>query len=199
MIDIQNKERLVIVGYQEATITNDFISIISEELDKSRITVINPKDLIPNSDVAYIISITRDINERKKVIDKLAGYTFATFVHNSVVRPENCIIGEGTFISPFSSIFYNATLSSHCIIGPYSMISHNAVVGTGSIIHPGVMIAGGSQIGNFCLLGIRSTIIDKITICDNVFVGAGALVTKNIIESGNYIGTPCRKVPHETN
>jgi len=196
---MQNKERLVIVGYSEATITNEFISLISEELDKSHITVVNPKDLIPNSDVAYIISITRDINERKEVIDKLADYTFATFVHNSVVRYENCIIGKGTFIAPFCSIFYNATINSHCIIGPYSMISHNAVVGIGSIIHPGVMIAGGSQIGNLCLLGIRSTVIDKITICDNVFVGANALVTKNITEPGNYVGTPCRKVLNATN
>jgi UDP-3-O-[3-hydroxymyristoyl] glucosamine N-acyltransferase len=56
------------------------------------------------------------------------------------------------------------------------------------------MIAGSTNIGKYCLLGIRSTVIDKLEICDNVVVGAGSLVTKNITAPGNYVGSPARKV-----
>ena len=32
-----------------------------------------------------------------------------------------------------------------------------------------------------------------IQICDNVVIGAGSVVTKNILESGKYAGNPLRK------
>ena len=44
----------------------------------------------------------------------------------------------------------------------------------------------------FC--GAGSTVIDHISICDNVMIGAGAVVVKDIMESGTYVGIPARKV-----
>ena len=34
----------------------------------------------------------------------------------------------------------------------------------------------------------------SIQICDNVVIGAGSVVTKNILESGKYAGNPLRKI-----
>jgi UDP-N-acetylbacillosamine N-acetyltransferase len=43
-----------------------------------------------------------------------------------------------------------------------------------------------------CLSG--SVLIDKISVCDDVIIGAGSVVIKNITESGTYVGNPARKV-----
>jgi serine acetyltransferase len=43
-------------------------------------------------------------------------------------------------------------------------------------------------------IGIGTIVSDRITICNNVQTGAGAVVVKNISESGVYIGIPAQKI-----
>jgi acetyltransferase-like isoleucine patch superfamily enzyme len=46
-------------------------------------------------------------------------------------------------------------------------------------------------IGNHVSIGTNSTIL-PVTICDNVVIGAGSVVTKNITISGIYAGNPAK-------
>ena len=48
-----------------------------------------------------------------------------------------------------------------------------------------------TKIGNNVLIGSNSTIL-PVTICDNVVIGAGAVVTKNINKPGVYFGNPAK-------
>jgi acetyltransferase-like isoleucine patch superfamily enzyme len=48
-------------------------------------------------------------------------------------------------------------------------------------------------IGNNVSIGSNATIL-PINICDNVVIGAGAVVTKNITEAGIYAGNPAKKL-----
>ena len=42
-------------------------------------------------------------------------------------------------------------------------------------------------------IGSNTTIL-PVNICDNVVIGAGAVVTKNITEPGVYVGNPAKKI-----
>ena len=88
-------------------------------------------------------------------------------------------------------------------IGHYGMIvvHANAHVGKNCRILEGVNIGAknGSQnaavIGNNCYIGSGAKIIGEITIADDVAIGAGAVVTKDIIEPGTtWAGVPARKI-----
>jgi acetyltransferase-like isoleucine patch superfamily enzyme len=48
-------------------------------------------------------------------------------------------------------------------------------------------------IGDNVCIGSNSTIL-PVRICDDVVIGAGSVVTKNILESGKYAGNPVRKL-----
>ena len=48
-----------------------------------------------------------------------------------------------------------------------------------------------TRIGNHVSVGTNATIL-PVTICDHVVIGAGAVVTKDITESGIYAGNPAR-------
>jgi acetyltransferase-like isoleucine patch superfamily enzyme len=48
-----------------------------------------------------------------------------------------------------------------------------------------------TRIGNGVSIGTNATIL-PVTICDRVVIGAGAVVTKDITESGIYAGNPAR-------
>ena len=48
-----------------------------------------------------------------------------------------------------------------------------------------------TKIGNHVSIGTNSTIL-PVTICDHVVIGAGSVVTKDIIEPGIYAGNPAQ-------
>ena len=50
-----------------------------------------------------------------------------------------------------------------------------------------------TKIGNQVSIGSNATIL-PVEICNNVVIGAGAVVTKNITQSGTYAGNPARKI-----
>ena len=187
---------VVIVGFKEATITRDFCNLISQI---HTVSVLHPDEFLAgnhSTDSKFLISVTRDKNLRQSLVEYVDTHNLerATYIHPSAVVDRQAIINGGVFIGPFAAVFNQAAVGKDCILAPYSMLSHSSTIGQGSIIHPGAMIAGSTNIGKYCLLGIRSTVIDKLEICDNVVVGAGSLVTKNITAPGNYVGSPARKV-----
>ncbi|MCY0093034.1 hypothetical protein OEG82_03155 [Hoeflea sp. J2-29] len=49
-------------------------------------------------------------------------------------------------------------------------------------------------LGDNVVLGEASILLGPLEICDNVVIGAGALVNKSITEPGIYVGSPARKV-----
>jgi acetyltransferase-like isoleucine patch superfamily enzyme len=49
-----------------------------------------------------------------------------------------------------------------------------------------------TNIGNRVSIGSNATIL-PVTICDDVVIGAGAVVTRDITEPGIYAGNPARK------
>lgn len=73
----------------------------------------------------------------------------------------------------------NIVLNSSCIIGDNVTIIGNCCIGGKS--------DGAPVIGNNCYIGYGAIIIGNINICDNVIIGAGAIITKNIKSSGKYI------------
>lgn len=72
---------------------------------------------------------------------------------------------------------------SPLIIGDYVTVGHSVV------LH-------GCSIGNECLIGIGSIILDDVVVPDRVMIGAGSLVAPGkLLESGMlYIGRPAKAV-----
>lgn len=130
-----------------------------------------------------------------------------------IVEPVNiygCKIGDNCFIGPFVEIQKNVVIGSYSKIQSHAFVCELVSIGNYCFIGHGVMFindlfseggpAGGDQskwkhtiIGNYVSIGSNATIL-PVTICDNVVIGAGAVVTKNIIESGTYIGNPAKKI-----
>lgn len=79
--------------------------------------------------------------------------------------------------------------------GPYTPGGHPLTIGEGVTVGHQVTLHACS-IGNYCLIGIGSIILDKAIIEDNVMIGAGSLVPPGKhLESGYlYIGRPAKKI-----
>ena len=130
-----------------------------------------------------------------------------------VVQPVNlyeCTIGNKCFIGPFVEIQKGVVIGDNCRIQSHAFVCELVTVGNNCFIGHGVMFindkfksgkpAGGDQtkwestkIGNNVSIGSNTTIL-PVTICDDVVIGAGSVVTKNITEQGVYAGNPAKKI-----
>lgn len=128
-----------------------------------------------------------------------------------VVQPVNlygCKIGNDCFIGPFVEIQKDVTIGDRTKVQSHTFICELVTIGNDCFIGHGVMFIndlfskGGpargdktlwkqTSIGNNVSLGSNATIL-PVSICDNVVVGAGAVVTKNITEPGVYAGNPAK-------
>jgi len=128
----------------------------------------------------------------------------------TVVQPVNlygCTIGDGTFVGPFVEIQKGANIGKRCRIQSHSFICELVTIGDDCFISHGAMfindafVTGGparkpdlwrpTKLGNRVSVGTNATIL-PVTICDGTVIGAGAVVTKDIVEPGIYAGNPAR-------
>lgn len=137
-----------------------------------------------------------------------------TFGENvKVVKPVNiyeCQIGDNTFIGPFVEIQKGVTIGKNCKIQSHAFICELVTIGDNCFISHGAMFindsfaaggpAGGNkafwkntQIGSHVSIGTNATIL-PVKIIDNSVIGAGSVVTKNILEPAIYAGNPARKI-----
>ncbi len=130
-----------------------------------------------------------------------------------IVEPVNiygCTIGDACFVGPFVEIQKDVIIGHRTKIQSHSFICELVNIGDDCFIGHGVMFIndlfakGGpargdktlwksTRIGNQVSIGSNATIL-PVTICDNVVIGAGAVVTKDIHQPGVYAGNPAKKI-----
>ena len=119
---------------------------------------------------------------------------FATIIANATYIDPSSTIGEDVIIYPGTIIDKDVIIEDNVLLNLGATISHNCVVRNSSFIGVRTAVSGFAKIGRCCFLGTNSTISDNISICDNVIIGAAAVVIRDIVEEGAYVGIPARKL-----
>ncbi|MFT3695028.1 MAG: acyltransferase [Kofleriaceae bacterium] len=131
----------------------------------------------------------------------------------TIVQPTNaygCALGDDVFVGPFVEIQRDVTVGARTRVQSHTFICELVTIGEDCFIAHGVMFIndtfqmGGpakgrkdlwksTQIGNRVSIGSNATIM-PVRIADDVVVGAGAVVTKDLDQPGIYAGNPARFV-----
>jgi len=129
----------------------------------------------------------------------------------TVVEPCNlyeCRIGDDCFVGPFSEIQKGAVVGARSRVQSHAFICELVTIGEDCFIGHGVMFindafasgrpARGKKelwretvIGNRVSIGSNATIM-PVRIADDVVIGAGSVVTRDIMAAGTYAGNPAR-------
>ena len=129
----------------------------------------------------------------------------------TVVQPANlygCSIGDDVFVGPFTEIQKGVTIGARTRVQSHSFICELVAIGEDCFVGHGVMFTndvfadGGpargnkdlwrtTKIGNRVSIGSNATLL-PVSICDDVIIGAGAVVTHDIKLAGIYAGNPAR-------
>ena len=127
-----------------------------------------------------------------------------------VIEPVNiydCTIGNNVFVGPFVEIQKNVKIGDNTRIQSHSFICEKVTIGKKCFISHGVMFVNDlmkfgeieknpkffkkTKIGNSVILGSNSTIF-PVAISNNIVVGAGSVVTKDLRIKGIYAGNPAK-------
>lgn len=146
------------------------------------------------------------MNRPKLLSAQIKDVTFGANV--TIIEPVNlygCTIGDDCLVGPFTEIQQNAFIGNRTRVQSHSFICEGVTIGDDCFIGHGVMFIndlftlGGpsgdktkwkaTYIGNQVSIGSNATIL-PVSICDGATIGAGAVVTKDIIQKGIYAGNP---------
>jgi acetyltransferase-like isoleucine patch superfamily enzyme len=128
----------------------------------------------------------------------------------TIVQPANCYgctLGDKVFVGPFVEIQRDVHVGARTRIQSHTFICSLVTIGTDCFVAHGVMFINdlfeqgrpsgdpqgwkGTHVGDRVSIGSNATIL-PVTICDDVVIGAGAVVTKDITTPGIYAGNPAR-------
>src|SRR4029453_7924611 len=98
--------------------------------------------------------------------------------------------GRRTKVQSHAFICELVTIGDDCFIG-HGVKFVNDTFSTGGPARGDKSKWKPTAVGNKVYIGSNATIL-PVTICDNVVIGAGAVVTKNIDSAGIYAGNPAR-------
>lgn len=144
----------------------------------------------------YAVCAVGSSNVRKKIIEKLkdTSVKFATLVDPSVLYSNSVRIGEGAIVCAGTIITVDVNIGDHVIVNLDCTIGHDAVIDDFVTIYPSVNVSGNVLIGECSELGTGTQIIQGKKVISNTIIGAGAIVVKDCIESGTYVGSPAKKI-----
>lgn len=127
-----------------------------------------------------------------------------------IVQPVNlygCTIADDCFIGPFVEIQENVSIGKRTRVQSHSFICTGVAIGEDCFIGHGVTFVNdrfgtgrpagnrseweSTSIGNEVSIGSNATLL-PVSVCDGAVIGAGSVVTEDIIEKGIYAGNPAR-------
>ncbi|MFJ7363440.1 acetyltransferase [Peribacillus frigoritolerans] len=133
---------------------------------------------------------------REKVHRKLEakGVYIPTLIHPTAVIGEKVELASGTVVMAGVVVNCCTIIGKGCIINTGATVDHDNIIEDFVHISPGAHLAGTVKVGKGSWLGIGSVVSNNVYITSRCIVGAGAVVLRDITETGTYVGVPSSKI-----
>ena len=122
------------------------------------------------------------------------GFGFANEKGKWIKIPQTgrVVIGDDVEIGANTSIDRGAladtVIENGVILDNQIQIGHNCHIGENTAMAGCVGVAGSAKIGKNCSFGGAAMILGHLTIADNVHISSGSMVSRSILEPGQYTG-----------
>lgn len=107
-------------------------------------------------------------------------YRMASYISSKAFVWRNVQIGENSFIFEDNTIQPFVKIGNNVVLWSGNHIGHNSTIQDNCFLSSHVVISGFCDIGESSFLGVNSTVINNINIGKDCFIGAGALIQKDV-------------------
>ena len=173
---------------------DDNESLLGKELDGYK--VLGGTDVIKNFPQAYVICCIANTEIRKKICRKVNSFggRFAILADPAAIISDKVEIGEGSVICAGAVLTVDIKIGRHNIIDVNSTVGHDAVLQDYVTLYPSANVSGNTLICEGVQLGTGSQVIQGKTVGANTFIGAGAVVVKDIPSGCTAVGVPAKVI-----
>ena len=189
-INNTTNEKWNIVGYADDNV------IVGTKVGKSTV-VYKIDDLLSiNEEMNVVVAVGNSII-RKSIINRInknGCIKFPNIIDPTVIYSNDLKIGIGNIICAGTIMTINVSLGNFDIINLNCTIGHDDELSDYITVYPNSNISGCVKIYDCVEIGTGTQIIQGKNITNNAIIGAGAVVVKDIIESGTYVGVPVQKI-----
>lgn len=198
-------KRLVIIGASghgkvlaDIAVKNGYDAIVflddNEKIQEcSGYPVVGRSSDIGKINADMIIGIS-DAHIRQQMQESFTNGNIVSLIHPDAAVAGAVSIGIGTVVMAGAVINPGAMIGKGCIINTCSSVDHDCKVGDFVHIAVGSHLCGAVTVGQKTWIGAGATVSNNVSICHNCMIGAGAVVIKNIENSGTYVGVPAGKI-----
>lgn len=131
---------------------------------------------------------------RNQMQESITDEKLVTLIHPDAVIAEDVVMGAGTVVMAGAVINPGTHIGKGCIINTCSSVDHDCTVGDFVHVAVGSHLCGTVNVGDGTWIGAGATVSNNVFICPDCMIGAGAVVIKEIKESGTYVGVPAKRV-----
>ena len=121
-----------------------------------------------------------------------AGASIPTLIHPSAIIGNQVTIEKGSVIMAGTVINCCSHIGKGCIVNTGATIDHDNVIEDFVHLSPGVHTSGTVAVGKCTWLGVGSVVGNNLSIHGDCVIGAGAVVVKDLLEAGTYVGVPAK-------
>lgn len=124
------------------------------------------------------------------------GGTLPTLIHPTAVVSKYAILAESVVVNSCSVVQAGVSIDIDTVVNSNATVVHTSQIGKACYITDGAVVGAYVTIKDKVLIGLNSVIISSKVdfIGENVIVGAGAVVTKNVEANSIVAGNPAKVI-----
>lgn len=135
---------------------------------------------------------------RESFYNELKGKVpFANIIMPSAEISPFAKLGEGNYVGPHTTIAAHTVVENNVFIHGNCLIGHDSHLKSHSYFSGRDFMAGFCVLGERVFVGLSVCIADHMTVTDDVWIGIGSIVAKDITAPGKYMSPSVRLVKVE--
>lgn len=185
--------------YGSDFVVKGFLDDKADALDdyKGYPVIIGPVETYEIQTDDVFICALGDVNYKQKYAQIILakGGRFISLIHPNAYVSKNTRIGIGCIICRSALLSCDVEVGDFVTIQPFSDLGHDAVVGNYCHLNTYSFLGGYTRLGNGVTIQTGGKVLPYKHICDNVMVGVGSVVIRNIKEEAvTVFGLPAKKI-----
>ena len=146
---------------------------------------------------AYVICIGGNHGYRRFELSNLFENVYKLkplqLVHPTAYICPTATLSSPVMVMPMVVIHSYASVGRDCMLNTNSVIEHECKIGDGVHVMGSAVLAGRVTVEDYSTIGTNATVLPDLKVGKNAYVGAGAVVTKDVSAGETVVGVPARK------
>lgn len=153
--------------------------------------VLRPDDA--PSGASYLVGIADpSVRQRLAQLLEARGLNPVTVIHpRAIIAPETTF-GDGCLVLGGAHLSSSIRTGSHVQVHYNATVGHDAVLADRVTVYPGANVSGSVLLGEDVTVGSNAVVLQGMKVGRGTFVGAGAVVTRDLGPGLVVVGAPAR-------